>query len=152
MKSKSALPAHSGWKALLPALALLAPGLGAAAELVVRVGGLAEPLGRVGCSLFAGASGFPLDSAQARVQWHAADAKGVVCRYADLPAGSYAVSIVHDRNGNQRVDTNLVGLPTEPWGVSNNVRPSLRAPRFDEAAFKVPADERDLLVLIQVAR
>jgi len=71
MKSKSALPAHSGWKTLLPALALLAPVLGAAIE---------------------------------------------------------------------------------PWGVSNNVRPSLRAPRFDEAAFKVPADARDLLVVIQVAR
>jgi uncharacterized protein (DUF2141 family) len=31
----------------------------------------------------------------------------------------------------------ITGFLRDPWGVSNNVRPSLRALRFAEAAFKV---------------
>jgi uncharacterized protein (DUF2141 family) len=123
-----------------------------AAELAVRVSGLTEPLGQVGCSLFAGANGFPMDNAGARVMWLPADAKEVTCRFTDVLQGSYAVSIGHDLNSNQRVDTNFIGLPTEQWGVSNNVRPSLRAPRFAEAVFSVAADAKEVLIDIRVAK
>jgi uncharacterized protein (DUF2141 family) len=119
--------------------------------VVVRITCLVEPLGQVGCSLFDGPGGFPMDSTRARVLWLPADAKGVVCRYTDVPEGRYAVSVAHDLNGNRRVDTNLIGLPTEAWGVSNNVRPSLRAPRFDEAAFRVAADTKELVIEIKVS-
>ncbi len=123
-----------------------------AADLLVRVSGLAEPLGQVGCTLFAGPAGFPMDSSAARVIWLPADAKGVSCRFSDLPEGRYAVSIGHDVNGNKKVDTNVFGIPTEAWGVSNNIRPSLRAPRFDEAAFSIPADTKELSLDIKVAK
>lgn len=56
-----------------------------------------------------------------------------------MPSGRHAVAIGHDLNGNQRVDTNFLGMPKEAWGVSRNPRPALRAPRFDEAAFEVSA-------------
>ena len=107
----------------LIAAAFSLPMTASAAELLVRITGLSEPLGQVGCSLFAGQTGFPMDNAGARQLWQAADAKGVTCRYSDVPEGAYAVSIGHDLNGNKRVDTNFVGLPTEQWGVSSNVRP-----------------------------
>ena len=136
----------------LIAAAFSLPMTASAAELLVRITGLSEPLGQVGCSLFAGPAGFPMDNAGARQLWQAADAKGVTCRYSDVPEGTYAVSIGHDLNGNKRVDTNFVGLPTEQWGVSNNVRPNLRAPRFDEAMFKVAADAKDVVIDIKVAK
>ena len=31
--------------------------------------------------------------------------------YVDLPSGNYAVGIFHDVNGNNRLDTNLFGVP-----------------------------------------
>jgi uncharacterized protein (DUF2141 family) len=136
----------------LIALAVLLPVHATAAELVVRITGLSEPLGQVGCSLFAGPTGFPMDSSGARQLWQAADAKGVICRFSDVPEGRYAVSVGHDLNGNQRVDTNFIGLPTEQWGVSNNARPSLRAPRFDEAVFKVEGDAKEVVIEIKVAQ
>jgi uncharacterized protein (DUF2141 family) len=136
----------------LIALACALPGVAGAAELVVRITGLSEPLGQVGCSLFAGSAGFPMDNSGARQLWQAADAKGVTCRYSDVPEGSYAVSIGHDLNGNKRVDTNFFGLPTEQWGVSNNARPSLRAPRFDEAMFRVAADAKEVVIDITAAK
>ncbi len=139
-------------KSLLLALLVTTCGASNAAEVVVRVSGLSEPLGQVGCSLFAGAAGFPMDNTSARNLWLPADAKGVTCRFTDVPEGTYAVSIGHDLNGNKRVDTNFIGLPTEQWGVSNNARPTLRAPRFDEASFKVAADAKDVVIDIKVAK
>jgi uncharacterized protein (DUF2141 family) len=52
---------------------------------------------------------------------------------ADLPPGSYAFSCYHDINGNGKLDTNWLGIPTEPYGFSNNARPKFRAPNWDEA-------------------
>lgn len=51
----------------------------------------------------------------------------------DLPPGIYAVSCFHDVNGNGKLDTNWLGIPTEPYGFSNNARPKFRAPNWDEA-------------------
>ena len=139
-------------KTLLAALLVATFGASQAAEIVVRVSGLSDPLGQVGCSLFAGTAGFPMDNTSARNLWLPADAKGVTCRFNDVPEGTYAVSVGHDLNGNKRVDTNFIGLPTEQWGVSNNARPPLRAPRFDEASFKVAADAKDVGIDIKVAK
>ena len=139
-------------KGLLASLVALAASTSNAAEVVVRIIGLSEPLGQVGCSLFAGPAGFPRDSSGARQMWQAADAKGVTCRFSDVPEGTYSVSIGHDVNGNKRVDTNFVGMPTEQWGASNNARPNMRSPRFDEAMFKVAADAKEVVIDIKVAK
>ena len=69
----------------LTAVAFALPLMASAAELVVRITGLSEPLGQVGCSLFAGPAGFPMDNSGARQLWQAADAKSVTCRYSDVP-------------------------------------------------------------------
>ncbi len=66
-----------------------------AAKVVVCITGLSEPLGQVGCSLFAVAAGFPMDNSGARVLWQPADIKGVVCRYADVPEGSLTATDEH---------------------------------------------------------
>ncbi len=122
-----------------------------AAEVVARVTvtGPKAGAGRVGCSLFANAKGFPMDSSGARAVWHPAGSGQVECRFADVADGTYAIAVSHDLNGNGVVDTNFMGIPTEAWGVSNNVRPKLRAPKFDEAAFRV-SDGRDVQLDIRV--
>lgn len=123
-----------------------------ATELVVRVSGITEPLGKIGCALFANAEGFPMDSNGARQLWLAAETKGTTCRFEHVPEGAYAVSIAHDMNGNRKVDTNFLGMPSEQWGVSRNIRPTLRAPRFEEAVFKIADDAGEVMIDIRVAK
>lgn len=53
----------------------------------------------------------------------------------DLPAGTYAISCFHDVNGNGKLDKNFLGIPSEPYGFSNNARPTFRAPNWEEAKF-----------------
>ena len=52
-----------------------------------------------------------------------------------LPFGHYALSIFHDKNSNDKLDTKIFGIPKEPYCFSQNARKPFRAPRFDEAVF-----------------
>jgi uncharacterized protein (DUF2141 family) len=113
---------------------ICAPAL--AGDLVVSVAGVVFGDGRVGCALHDRAETFPAGSAL-RTLWRRAEPGGVICRFVDLPSGRYAVSVFHDANGNGRLDTNLIGIPTEAWGVTNNVRPAMRGPTFGEAQVEV---------------
>lgn len=112
-----------------------------ASDLLVTVQGVASDQGQIGCALFADPAGFPMDSAKASAVWIKAKPGSVECRFSNLPAGPYALAVSHDRNGNRKTDTNFVGMPKEDWAVSNNVRPRLRAPRFDEARFEIKPNE-----------
>jgi len=58
-----------------------------------------------------------------------------VCLSEQRP-GTYAVAVYHDENGNGRFDRAWTGLPSEGFGISNNPHPWLRAPTYQEAAFK----------------
>ena len=55
----------------------------------------------------------------------------------DLPRGEWAVAITQDLNNNDKIDKNLIGIPTEPYAFSNNVRPTLAVPDFNECKFTV---------------
>ncbi|TGE26444.1 DUF2141 domain-containing protein [Hymenobacter metallicola] len=55
----------------------------------------------------------------------------------DLPHGEWAVALTQDMNNNDLVDKNFMGIPTEPYAFSNNVRPKLAPPAFDECKFVV---------------
>jgi uncharacterized protein (DUF2141 family) len=55
----------------------------------------------------------------------------------ELAAGEWAVALTQDLNDNDLVDRNMLGIPTEPYAFSNNIRPKFSAPAFDECKFKV---------------
>ncbi|WP_336958291.1 DUF2141 domain-containing protein [Sphingobium aquiterrae] len=55
---------------------------------------------------------------------------------AQLPAGSYAIAVIHDENGNQRLDT-FAGIPREGVGFSENPPIRFGAPSFRAAHFTV---------------
>lgn len=121
-----------------------------ASDLIVRVTGIETKSGHVGCALFGSEGGFPMNNAGRPQEWIPVEGTEAVCRFKDVAGGAYAVSVVHDINDNRKLDTNLFGLPTEPWGVSNNARPGLRAPKFDEARVTLDSS-RDTTIDIRVA-
>lgn len=61
----------------------------------------------------------------------------ITCTLPPLPYGTYAIAVFHDLNGNGQLDKNSLGVPTEPYGFSNDVRSKWRAPSFSEAAIRV---------------
>ena len=63
---------------------------------------------------------------------------GLVLR--DVPPGRYGVSVMHDRNANGKLDSNIVGIPTEPYGASRDARGRMGPPAFEDAAVDVQGD------------
>ncbi|RSK51019.1 DUF2141 domain-containing protein [Hymenobacter rigui] len=66
----------------------------------------------------------------------------------DLPPGDWAVAITQDVNNNDRLDKNLMGIPTEPFAFSNNVRPRFAPPAFDECKFTVGGPARVVSIVL----
>lgn len=112
-----------------------------AGSVVVTLSHPAEP-GEIACALYRSGDAFPDESADARGLFVAASGTVATCTFDAVAPGQYAVAAFLDTNGNRTNDRNFVGMPTEPWGVSNNVRPLMRAPSFEEAAFAVGEGQR----------
>lgn len=64
-----------------------------------------------------------------------------IIRFTNLPAGNYAAAAYHDENSNKKLDKNIFGAPTEPYGFSNDARRLMSAPSFDEARFEIRNNE-----------
>ena len=62
----------------------------------------------------------------------------------DLPPGVYAVQAYDDRNDNREVDRNVLGLPTEAVGFSNDAAVGLHGPSFKRAYFVYSGGEQTL--------
>lgn len=55
--------------------------------------------------------------------------------FNEVPAGTYAVSVIHDENTNNKFDKNFLGIPTEGYGASQNKLPFAAAPKFEDNKF-----------------
>ena len=124
----------------IPALlaALLFSAAGHAAVLEIEIEGLPSREGLVYVSLFDSAEGWMKKGV--RGLRLAVPAEGPVrLRVDDLPEGRYAFSVLHDANGNGRMDKNVVGMPTEAYGFSNNAAGQFGPPKFEDAVFQVEA-------------
>ncbi len=70
------------------------------------------------------------------------------CIFAPQP-GKYALSVYQDENANTDFDRNFLGLPKEPWALSNNPRVTLKGPHLKDALFEVADCGIDLRIRLQ---
>lgn len=119
-------------------LAALSAAPAFAADLTVNLEGLRAQGGLIKVALVDSLAAW--DGKAAPVQATGAPAKGETAQFTfkDLKPGRYAVMITHDENGNGKLDTNLIGMPVEGYGFSNNPR-VMRKPTWDETRFEVGA-------------
>lgn len=57
--------------------------------------------------------------------------------FEGLSPGTYAIGAFHDVNGDGKLNTLPVGLPTEPYGFSRGARGAFGPPKFADAAFSL---------------
>lgn len=64
-----------------------------------------------------------------------------------LKKGVYAISLFIDSNDNEKLDKNLIGIPTEQYGFSNNAIGFLGKPTFKNASFEVIKNSKQIIKL-----
>ena len=65
-----------------------------------------------------------------------------------LQYGTYAIKVFHDKNNNGELDTNILGIPSEDYGFSNNASGWFGPPRWEKANFLF--NEKEMTVEISV--
>jgi|ETNmetMinimDraft_22_1059887.scaffolds.fasta_scaffold09035_6 uncharacterized protein (DUF2141 family) len=55
----------------------------------------------------------------------------------NLAYGQYAIAVYHDKNKNGKLDTNMLGIPLEEYGFSNNARGRFGPASWSQAKFTV---------------
>ena len=70
----------------------------------------------------------------------------VALTFTGLDTGDYAIAAFQDINGNGELDTNLLGMPREPWGFSRDASGGMGPPDFGDAAFPVDGATVDMTI------
>ena len=65
------------------------------------------------------------------------DSTTVVWEQDSLPFGEYAIAVYHDKNRNGKIDTNLLGIPKENYGFSNDARGRFGPASWNDSKFIV---------------
>jgi len=131
--------------ATLPAVALAqspCPGIH------VKILDIRNSTGAVACALFESTEGFPTEYLHfaTNIMVIKVRDKQARCDFEDIPPGTYALAIVHDENMNGKLDTNVLGIPKEGYGFSNDAKALLGAPSFSAASFPYNGENLDLTI------
>jgi len=66
----------------------------------------------------------------------------------DLPYGDYAVKAFHDEDANDDLNTNILGIPVEDYGFSNNASGLFGPPSWEDAKFRFSDNNKIVEIVI----
>ncbi|RZS93346.1 DUF2141 domain-containing protein [Aquimarina brevivitae] len=66
-----------------------------------------------------------------------ANATSVTVTFNDLPKGDYGISLYHDEDRNGELNTNFIGIPSEPYAFSNNATGMFGPAKWEDVKFTV---------------
>jgi uncharacterized protein (DUF2141 family) len=101
----------------------------------ITVSGLRNTKGYLRACITANARTFPNCDRDPNAQKVSVDARnGTVLNFTGLPAGRYAIAVIHDENGDGKMNKTLM-LPKEGFGFSRDAPVRMGPPSFGSAAF-----------------
>lgn len=116
------------------------------ASIRISIPNVKEGKGEILISLFNKEKGFPEEGALAFRTWRLPPEKNLLL--SGIPAGKYALAILHDFDNNQKMTYNLLGIPQEGYASSPDGGPKLSKPRFNKSLFRHSAKGTDLTIPI----
>lgn len=119
------------------------------ADLKITFEGLLQKHGTIRLALYRSENEFmdeckaaliniPVDETPAQMFW-----------LRNLPPGNYALAFFHDENDNFKLDKNILGIPTEPYGFSKMPSSKWRVPEFNEVAIEINSGNNEVVVQLK---
>jgi uncharacterized protein (DUF2141 family) len=125
---------------------LCIPFIGVCANLEVKITGMRNTKGQIKVGVYKDKETFPKTGSELKGINIFPVQKGANVAVFELPEGTYAVAIIHDENKNGKLDKNLVGIPKEGYGFSNDAKGTFGPPSFDKATFSLTNDVRKISI------
>jgi len=119
-------------------------------ELSVVIDGFRNDEGEAIISLFMQKDGFPDDMEKAWQSLEVDIESGCAqALFPDLPYGEYALSILHDEDGDKQMKSSWLGKPREGFGFSGQPDYNFGPPTFADSAFLLVAADREIMVRVK---
>lgn len=126
------------------------PEIEGSGTIEVEMSGFRNDQGVARALLFDSSEGFPDDFNKALLNLQAEIRDGrAEISFSDIPLGFYAISVLHDENGDNRMATSLLGFPEEGFGVSNGVGSRFGPPDFKDARVILLIDRLQVPVKVE---
>ena len=109
-------------------------------NLKIKVDGLENSKGTLMVALFNSEDTFLSPQAKGKTVEVTGETSEVI--YENLPDGEYAIALFQDANNDKTLNLGEYGIPTEKYGFSNNIDPSVikGMPSFAACKFEVKGD------------
>jgi uncharacterized protein (DUF2141 family) len=104
-------------------------------EFRLYIEGINELKGEIRIAMFDSKEKYTKDPIHAIVL--PVDSTTIIWTQEMLPFGEYAIAVYHDKNENGKIDTNLLGIPKEDYGFSNNARGRFGPASWQDSKFIV---------------
>lgn len=118
--------------------------------LTVKLIGFRNDKGQTCVSIYNSQEGFPGKYANAfRIIRSSIKGKLATIEFPDLPYGFYAVSVLHDENLNNKMETSFIGIPKEGCGASNNPRSFMGPPSFEDSKFEIKSNSKTIEIRLK---
>jgi uncharacterized protein (DUF2141 family) len=129
-------------------LPCIAPAASPCPGIHVRILDIRNSTGTIDCALFESEEGFPIEVLHSATNVMVIKIRSTQarCDFEDIPPGKYALVVIHDENMNGKLDTNVLGIPKEGYGFSNDVRAWFGAPSFSDAGFQYDGQNLEMTI------
>ena len=68
-----------------------------------------------------------------------------IANFENIPEGTYAILVMHDKNDNGQMDFDPNGMPLEDYGASGNTMP-YGPPVWDESKFNFDGEQTEIVI------
>jgi uncharacterized protein (DUF2141 family) len=110
-------------------------------DLKVEITGMDTDKGKVFLALYNSEATFLKKSEDTKGANAIVKDKRAIAIFKGLKKGEYAISLFHDENDNNKMDTKIFGIPKEPYGFSNDAKGFMGPPKFKDAKFIVDSNK-----------
>lgn len=116
-------------------------------KLRILIDNIKTKRGKILIALFKDGVGYP-DNHNEAVDWVILDAEvPTIFWETELSAeGYYAVTCFHDESDSGKLKKNIMGIPTNPMGFSNNMKPVIGVPAFLNTRFMVKGELTEIKI------
>ncbi len=114
-------------------------------SMVVVIKNVKEPKGKVSVALFNREDDFMGKSLVS--QSTVAKSGEVQITFENVIPGDYAISVMHDANENNELDSNAFGIPKEGFGFSNDAMGVFGPPSYEKAKFSFSGESKVAITL-----
>ena len=105
-------------------------------KITVKITNIEDVKGFLEISFYNRSDDFPKENKQYKMKRVKVSSPSMSVSF-ELPKGVWALAMYQDLNNDKKCNLNFFGIPREPYGFSNNVKPILSAPSFDRCKFNL---------------